>query len=53
MAQKYHLIQLAGCDAHRAQEVTGGAVKLPWPVSDMPGLIAALRSRKTEVIPHL
>lgn len=37
MAQKYHLIQLAGCDAHRAQEVTGGAVKLPWPVSDMPG----------------
>lgn len=53
MAQEYHLIQLAGCDAHRAQEVTGGAVKLPWPVSDMPGLIAALRSRKTEVIPHL
>lgn len=53
MARSHHLIELAGCDAHRVEEVTGGAMKLPWPVTDMPGLIEALRSRKAEVVPQL
>ncbi len=52
-AQKYGLIELAGSDAHRMDQVAEGAIKLPWPVHDMPGLIGAFRSRKCEIIERL
>lgn len=53
VARANGLIELAGSDAHRPDCVRGGAVELPWPVTDMPGLIEALRSRKTRIVEEL
>ena len=53
MAQKHNLIQTAGSDAHSVIEVNSAAMILPWPVTDMPGFIAAIRSGKCTFIEEL
>lgn len=53
LAREHGLIELAGCDAHDISKLGGGAMELPWPVHDMPGLIDALRSRKARIIEKL
>lgn len=53
LARQYGLIELAGSDAHHARHARLGAMELPWPVSDMGGLIQALRSRKSTIIREL
>ena len=50
MAQSHNRIMTAGSDAHEVSEVSEGAVELPWPVHDMPGLIEALRTQRCGVI---
>lgn len=52
-ARKYGLIELAGSDAHSVDRVASGAMRLPYPVRDMDSLIAALRTRRCEIIERL
>ena len=52
-ARRHNMIELAGCDAHNIDAVAAGAMRLPHPVHDMEGLIAAIRSRQCEIIERL
>ncbi|MEG2859609.1 MAG: PHP-associated domain-containing protein [Clostridia bacterium] len=53
MAKHAGLLYTAGSDAHRVQAIGGGAMLLPGPVSDMPGLICALRTGTCKVYDHI
>lgn len=43
-AQRQGLGQVGGSDAHSLEELGGVATRLPWPVEDHQGLVAALHS---------
>lgn len=53
LADRSGKLHIAGSDAHLASDVGGGAMELPWPVDDMPGLIEALRSGKARVVEQM
>ncbi len=44
LAEDHNKIQLAGSDAHSTLWVSGGPMRLPWPVHTMEELIACLRT---------
>lgn len=53
MAQRFGLIQTAGCDAHFTEGVSGGAMRFPHEIKTSEELIAALRAGEGEIIERL
>jgi predicted metal-dependent phosphoesterase TrpH len=53
MARAHGLIETAGSDAHSAQCVGGGAMRLPRPVTSIEELIASLRNREGRVVERM
>jgi len=53
MAERFGLIKTAGADAHSADEVSAGAMRLPLPVSDAKELIASLRRGEGAIVKNL
>ncbi|MGI6173540.1 MAG: PHP domain-containing protein [Christensenellales bacterium] len=52
-AKKHRLIQTAGADAHRAEEVRSGAMRFSHPLRDTRDLVEALRAGDGEIVRSL
>lgn len=52
-AEKYHLLQFAGSDAHRADSVRGGAMWFPEKVNDIESIFEAVRQGKSRIVENL